>query len=158
MAPIDHSLDPTEQCYTNFYMKGAKGVWGCRIRIRSYIYIHTHTQFRKTYHTMKIARLWERWHELRMNMDRRESLSYACLKKPRGVLSIEFSLLTSIFMFYDVYRFPSPEGKFERASVPTKCHFPTAHLAPNMPRRTEAELLRVHGAFFQVKSASLSND
>lgn len=61
-------------------------------------------------------------------------------------------------MLYDVYPSTSPEGKFESASVPTKYHFPTALLAPNMPRRAEAELLRLHGEFFQVKSASLSSD
>lgn len=74
------------------------------------------------------------------------------------MLSNGFSLFTSIFMFYDVYPSASPEGKFESASVPTKCHFPTALLAPNMPQGTEAELLRLRGEFSQVKSASLSND
>lgn len=70
MAIIAHSLDRTEQRYTDFYMKGVRG---CRIRISIYISIHTHRQFRKIHHSIIVAQLWERC-ELRMNKNRRGSI------------------------------------------------------------------------------------
>lgn len=100
-------------------------MWGSWIRISVYICFHTHKQFRKIDQSMRVAYLRKRWCELRMNMERRESLSYIPVWKTMWCIISRILTYLLIYLSFMMWiPFPSTYRKVWKCFYSNQVSFP----------------------------------